>query len=96
MPQYRWLVDNPHSFQFIPLTVNIPDTFDYVVDVALGINSSGYGEPYHLQRGRFEFAGLRFRFAEHHAADFTGADAAAKIELTGQRLTRVLMRRDMR
>ena len=77
MPQQRRLVDNTHPFQLISLVEDIPDTFNHVIDVTLGINSSGNGQPNHFQPCGFKLSGRRFSFSEHYAADFTGANAAA-------------------
>ena len=75
MPQHQRLVNNTHPFQLIPLAEDIPDTFNHVIDLTLGIHSSGNGQAHHFQRCGCEFAGRRIGFAEHHAADFTGTNA---------------------
>ena len=68
MPQHRRLVDNTNFFDFIPFAVDLPDTFHHVIDVALGVNSTGNSQSYHFQFGGFESAPDRIPFTEHHAA----------------------------
>ena len=64
--------------------------------MALGIDPARDGQPNHFQLCRPELTAFRIGFAEHHAADFTGANTAAKIKRTGQCLTWILTAGDMR
>jgi hypothetical protein len=68
MPQHRRLIDNAHPFDLISFAVDLPDTFHHIIDMALGVNSTGNSQSYHFQFGGFESAPDRIPFTEHHAA----------------------------
>ena len=94
MPQRRRLLGDPVAAQVGRPGGDREDDLDHVVDVALGVGPAGDRQADQVHRGR----GLGpVRVApEHDRADLAAADPAHLVERDGQRLARVVERRDVR
>jgi hypothetical protein len=85
--QYVRSFNNAQTAQLISHLVKFDDRLSDIVHVTLRIDTPRYGQPNKFQR--------RVRPAlpaEHHAADFTGADAREAIQAADNRLTGKLLR----
>ena len=96
MSEHRRLIGDAHSSDVIPFAENGFNALHHIIHVTLGVNAPGNRQPYHFQSGRPKLTAFWIGFTKHHTADFTGTDAAAKIKLAGQCLTRIGLGRDMR
>lgn len=76
------------------LLSNSKHHFDDVVDVRLGVGSARNRQA-HQVHGCRHLGPVRLS-AKHDSADLASADSTGTIELDGQRLTRILQRRDVR
>ena len=94
MPELRGLVDDPEPGQLGRPCGDGVAHLDHVVDVALRVRPPRDREADEVERrGPLGPVGVQ---AEHHRADLASADAPRLVERDGERLARVLERRDVR
>jgi len=87
MSQERGFVRQAHAGNLVSVAPHFQNDFNYIVDVALGIDAAGNREAdqIHLCRAR-----------EHQSADFYAANSAFQIKFGGERNSRELIRRNVR
>ena len=94
MAELRCFIDDLVSEKFFPVIEHFHNAFNNVIDMALRIHSSRNRKADQFHR-RWNMFPLCIVLPEHDAPNLDGANPSHSIQRRDNRLTRILVRRDM-